>query len=78
MRIAIYGVGAADVPWPFPVHVGGPPTTPGVYVFDTQHMLPADRVGFDLVLHVVYRRRSAPPPSVPVAYVPTVFVAGGL
>ena len=57
MRIAIYGVGASTLTWPFPVHYGGPPTATGVYVFDTQHLLPAERVGFDLVLHVVYRRR---------------------
>ena len=80
VRTALYGVGAAALDWPFPTLPGGPPTAPGVYVFDTQHLLPADRVGFDVVLHVVFARRPAPatPTQAPAAYVPTVFVAGGV
>lgn len=77
MRVALYGVGASAMTWPFQVQPGGPPTTPGVYVFDTQHMLPADRVGFDVVLHVVSARRpkgaAALPSAEAVPFMGTVF-----
>lgn len=72
MRVALYGVGASALAWPFPTLPGGPPTAPGVYVFDTQHMLPADRVGFDVVLHVVFARRPKAPPAETVPFMGTV------
>jgi len=77
MRVALYGVGASALAWPFPTLPGGPPTAPdgtdaAVHVFDTQHMLPADRVGFDVVLHVVFARRPKAPPAETVPFMGTV------
>ena len=72
MRVALYGVGASALAWPFQVQPGGPPTSPGVYVFDTQHLLPDQRAGFDTVLHVVFARRPKAPPAETVPVMGTV------
>lgn len=68
MRVAIYGRGVT------PAALGPLAGLPGVVLYDTQHLLPAERVGYDVVLALVGGdavRRGVLPPPAPDAPTPT-------
>mgnify|MGYP000904770020 CR=1 FL=1 len=81
VKVAIYGRGAHGVRWPMPVHLADPgayPTAPGVWVFQVDHLLPQDRVGFDAILELIWRKPcpipDSPTSSIPMFEIPTAAV----